>query len=154
MSYLITSKISSMISNPCNWFKTGGGFNDQVKFTYEGGKYLYHFDCSGGVKNEVRSGWTGNWMQVNVVFFADSEEHARDVFKRMLEFRMETASVYHAHKAGKKNPGEHDADFARLASETYRRCEEWLGKINEAVFTRAPTNQFYTVGWADNDTIL
>lgn len=140
------------ISNPCCWFATGGGFDDQVWFTYEGGKHLYHF-CSGGNRSSINTGWTPGYMGVNIVFFANDEEHARSVLKRMLEFRMKAAEQYR--HAGDKRLGQANIEqFLESNDRVYKTCGEWLARIDEAIFTLAPTNQLYTVGWACNDTIL
>lgn len=140
-----------MISNPCSWFATGGSREDERQFTYEGGTHLYHFDCSGDKPDAIRTGWTGNWIPVNVIFFANSVEHARDVFKRMLEFRLETLVQNMQYYKGNITAAEH---FLAIADSWYRRCKEWLTRIDEAVFTLAPTNQFFKVNWACNDLIL
>lgn len=139
-----------MISNPCEWFITGG---DKRAFTYEGGLYLYHFDCSGSKRGKVETGWTGNWIPANVIFFADNPEHAKDVFKRMLEFRIETLKQYIQYNRDNAS-GAYTEYYLDKADDWYTRCKEWLTKIDEAVFTLAPTDQFFKVGWACNDTIL
>lgn len=141
-----------MISNPCKWFGAGGNYDDQEAFTYEGGARLYHFDCS-GPRDKVRTGWTDNWIPVNVVFFANSEEHARDVFKRMLKFRIETL-IKHS-KRITDNPSRANAvRYLRDTDSWYHRCRQWLRDIDDAIFTLAPMDQFYEVGWAYNTTIL
>lgn len=91
-------------------------------------------------------------MAVSVVFFANDEAHARDVFRRMLEFRLD-----HARKQGvyyNEVSGVHHDKYSSREKKTMEMVEDWLSRIDEAVFTEAPTNQFFTVGWAFNDTIL
>lgn len=138
-----------MISNPCKWFING---NREAEFKYEGGKYLYHF-CSAGKRNKVDTGWTDNYVRVNVIFFADSVEHARDVFKRMLETRLTAGEKYVNNPMGRITEA-HAEEFKEQVDRECKDVREWLTKIDEAIFTLAPTNQLYVIGWADNDTIL
>lgn len=142
-----------MISNPCSWFSGGGSFGHVKEFTYEGGKYLYHFDCSGDKPTKVRTGWSGNHVSVNVVFFADSVEHARDILKRMLEFHQRCAEAQIQYYKADINSANAE-EFLRGTDRSYKTCAEWLERIDEGIFTLAPTNQLYVVGWAHNDTIL
>ncbi len=72
-----------MISNPCNWFING---NETDAFTYEGGDKLYHFSS---VDSKISS-----YFSVNVVFFANSEEHALDVITRMFKLALDTHVRY------------------------------------------------------------
>lgn len=118
------------ISNPCTWFING---NDEESFTYEGGSILYHF-------SPHDNGLSGT-MENNVVFFANSEAHARSVLIRMLEFRINT------HKKYKKSQGHDGYRDARIA-------QAYLDNIATIILEPAPTDQFYVVGWASNDTIL
>jgi|SRR5882757_1390467 len=141
-----------MISNPCCWFSGGGSLEDQREFIYEGGKYLYHFDSSGSQRTKVNTGWTGNYVACNVVFFADSVDHARDVFRRMLEFRLKCSIEQSMYYTGNKSSARAAEDLNREDT-TYQMYKSWLGRIDEAVFTLAPTNQFFKVGWADNDNL-
>ena len=138
-----------MISNPCKWFISG---NRQVEFKYEGGKYLYHF-CSAGKRTKVDTGWTGTYVSINVVFFADSVEHARDVFKRMLELRLTAGEKYIKSLMGRITE-DYAEEFKERVDKECESIREWLTKIDEAIFTLAPTDQMYKVGWADNDDIL
>jgi hypothetical protein len=101
------------------------------QFTYKPGKKLYHFDASD--TSEIGSnipGWE-SYMGLNVIFFADDEKHAAKIFEDMLNFRLK----------GKKTSNYGDAQVI-------------LDNKHKWKFTPAPTNQFYHVGWADNDTIL
>lgn len=135
-----------MISNPCAWFSGGGSSDDQVRFTYEGGAYLYHF-------SPHDNGWSGT-MENNLLFLADDEEHARDVFKRMCRFSMgalRRQSNYYSGSNLTKMP--HTEEFHIRIRSTYSKFEFYLAHADEAKFVRAPTNQFYLVGWADNDTL-
>lgn len=138
------------LSNPCTWFITG---SKEEVFTYEGGHILYHFDCSGREPNEIRSGITGNWIPINVIFFANDVEHAKDVLKRMFEFNIRCKTKYV--KFNNANPDRPHADsFITNAVGEKTVAEECLEKIDQWVITPAPTNQLFKVGWAHNDTIL
>lgn len=123
-----------MISNPCSWFATGGNSEDIVEFIYEGGTYLYHF-------SPHDNGLSGT-METNIVFFANDEEHARDVFRRMLLCRLDCEEKF------LKAEGSSHHRYGVSKAEGYLAC------IDDIKFTLAPVNQFYVVGWACNDTIL
>lgn len=114
-----------MISNPCTWFING---NETESFTYEGGTKLYHF-------SPYDNGLSST-MECNIIFLANDEKHALDVLKRMLEFRIARLT-----KESGGNPGD--------ANEYLKALKDGRVKIYEA-----PSNQFYKVGWAENDTIL
>jgi hypothetical protein len=114
------------LNNPCQW-----GASESKPFTYEGGAKLYHFNPSTCVKYERFD----HWIPVNVIFFANNEKHALDIIERMLRFRL------------KKKPTAYDDHGRQLAQVILDHKDEW--KVNEA-----PTDQFYTVSWASNDTIL
>jgi len=116
-----------MISNPCNWFING---DETESFTYEGGTKLYHF-------SPYDNGLSSS-MECNIIFLANDEKHALDVLKRMLKFRLAIDEKY---KSSCGNPGD--------ANEYLKAIEAGLAKVS-----LAPVNQFYRVGWAENDTIL
>lgn len=123
-----------MISNPCTWFAKGGSSYDQMEFIYEGGTTLYHLDYH---PNLI--------FHINVIFFANSPEHAHAIVIRMLEFRIQCAETrVKTEIAYKKEAAEKDI---ALAKRILKDKDNW--KIIEA-----PVNQFYIVGWASNDTIL
>lgn len=128
-----------MINNPCSWFANGGSYNNLKRFEYEGGSKLYHF--SPDIKIDKLF---DHWRPINLIFFANDEEHAKDVIKRMLEFRIKCRTEHEAY-AG--------TDYTR--SEEMRTLPELLlSKIDKWTITLAPTGQFYQVGWAINDNIL
>jgi hypothetical protein len=123
-----------MISNPFKWPPKKGPKHEERyrKFTYKPGKHLYHFDASSS--EETGSGipgW-GHYMGFNVVFFANDENHAADILEDALRFRLSCD----------KNEN------------TFGDAQVILDNKHKWKFTLAPTNQFYSVGWADNDTIL
>ena len=72
-----------MISNPVTFF-----INDEEtrSFTYEGGSRLFHW-------SPYESGLSES-MESNVVFFANGEDHARDVLRRMFGFWVERNDLY------------------------------------------------------------
>lgn len=122
-----------MISNPCKWFISG---NKTAEFTYEGGTTLYHFSVHG------LPGFN-SYMFLNCVFFANSEKHAADVLERMLI----------AYIAGAKRYKRQDRELQERISGRTEYLEMILVVKDQWEFSIAPTNQFYTVGWASNDTI-
>jgi len=128
-----------MISNPCRWFKNG---SETVEFTYEGGEYLYHFSSKG---SEI-----SHYYDVNIVFFADSEDHAISIIKRMFELALKTHIEYD------KQDNRYHEELTTRNTCTIKEIERYLedlslGKIKVSL---APKNQVFKVGWAYNDTIL
>lgn len=130
-----------MISNPCSWFING---NQEKKFTYEGGKTLFHFSP---YDNNL-----SKYMGCNVVFFANDSAHALDVLKRMFKFRIQCAEEYVTSNISHVHKEEFITKVKRVAGET----QEYLEAIEsgKATVTEAPMTQFFTVGWACNSTIL
>ena len=131
-----------MISNPCSWFING---NEMEKFTYEGGKLLFHFSpYDNGLRND---------FSCNVIFFANDPEHARDVLKRMLQFRINVAKKY---IDGLNLSRHHAEEFHTRVKVAVSECKKYLKALDEGKIklSLAPVNQFYRVGWGDNDTIL
>lgn len=119
------------LSNPCTWAAGGRDRDSYKSFTYEGGTTLYHF-CP------TSCGIFERHIPVNVVFFANDLKHAEDVLVRMLEYRIECV---------KKQGPYGGVDSAYWAKDILAGRAKWI-------ITPAPTNQFFSVGWADNDTIL
>jgi len=134
-----------MINNPCRWWLS----NSRIEsFTYEGGRFLYHFS--------PHDNGLSTSMDTNVVFFANNDNHALDVLRRMLEFRL---SVIKERLKYDKSKTYKDA-VDEMLIERHEYCESRTFKYLQAVvegkvkLTLAPGNQFFKVGWADNDTIL
>lgn len=131
------------ISNPCQWFATGGSYDDIKAFTYEGGKYLYHF-------SPHDSGISGfdHYMACNVIFFANDEAHAKNILERMFKFHQSCNEDYMKYKGYK-----HDEILDRRNSnDNYVRII--LNEKDKWKVSLAPTNQFFVVGWASNDNIF
>lgn len=118
------------LSNPCTWRTGKPNRGYEATFSYEGGTTLYHF-CP------TACGIFHGHVSVNLVFFANCLQHAEDVLARMLEFRIECGR-------GLNKSDQHGMEWAKLI---LSHRDKWL-------ITEAPTNQFFSVGWADNDTIL
>lgn len=125
-----------MINNPAQWFVTG---NDQKEFTYEGGAVLYNFqpaDCGLSTSREL-----------NVLFFADSEKHAKAVIKRMLKFALGCSKEYQAY--GEATKGHKFYSRHAYLEKSY---EHLLANQDKWVVSLAPTDQVFNVSWACNDT--
>jgi len=110
------------LSNPCRWDWNKKGF------TYEGGTILFHFCPSNCIKHKDFE----NYIPLNVLFFANNEEHAKDIIERMLRFRLTQST---------------DSSRPKAAQLILDHKDEW-------VVNSVPNNQFYKVGWTCNDTIL
>jgi hypothetical protein len=109
--------------------KDSNGFTE---YTYTPGKHLYHFDASDTeIIGSNIPGWE-NYMGFNVVLFADDEKHAATILESMLNFRLK----------------------CKEDTSTFGDAQVLLDHKHQWKFTLAPTNQFYCVGWAYNDTIL
>ena len=135
-----------MISNYCSFFINGG---ERVSFTYEGGSTLFHF-CPHD--NQLES-----HLVCNVIFFANDEQHALVVLKRMFEFRIKAFETYsqnnkeYIEKYGYGFMQDHESSH----NANVEMIKEWLKALMEGKIkvTKAPMNQFYKVGWASNDTL-
>ncbi len=131
-----------MISNPCTFFING---DNRKKFTYEGGSTLFHFSpYDNGISATLDN---------NVIFFANDEAHAFDVLIRAFKFAIECKAKYIADKIDKKNV--HWEEFLEQAEHESEKFSLYVKLLEEGKIkvTKAPTNQFYIVGWAANDTI-
>ena len=128
-----------MISNPCTWFIDG---YSEKQFTYEGGSTLYHLHLH-------------TYRIINIVFLANDINHAKDVVKRMFQFRLECAKEYQNY-IEKKEEFDHKHEFKSENERIIEFVEQVLGMIERGEITIdvALTNQMYIVGWAHNDTIL
>jgi len=132
------------ISNPASVFVTG---SDIEYFEYEGGSTLYHF-------SPYNNGLS-KYMSMNIVFFADNEEHGLSVLRRMLVFHVDCAEKYHAYQ---KKIGEtrHGKWYWQKKEGMIKTASEYIFAIdnNNVLLTLAPTNQVYKVGWASNDILM
>jgi hypothetical protein len=121
---------------------------DTEEFTYEGGSSLFHFS--------PRANGLSSYMDCNVAFFADDETHALDILRRMFQFVVDCNIAYN----GRYNEADRET-YTNLASRL-RENDAIISKFNEWIkaldagtvkVELAPINQFFKVGWADNDTI-
>jgi len=122
-----------MISNPATFFIDG---NKELAFEYEGGNVLYHFSTRD-------SGLSIN-IDINVIFFANDKDHAKEVLGRMLSFKLGCLTTYRKQDP-EKNKVETDTRIDRVT--------EYLERMAEWKITLAPRNQMYIVGWAANDIL-
>ena len=131
-----------MISNPCTFFVSG---NAQEKFTYEGGTTLFHFSPN---DNGI-----SKYMENNLIFFANNEEHALEVLKQMFQFAISCKAKHLKCLSSEKSV--HWEEFYERAKEEEQKFSSYIKLIEEGKIrlTKAPTNQFFIVGWASNDTI-
>jgi len=127
-----------MISNPVRFFING---SDTRSFTYEGGSRLFHW-------SPYENGLSKS-MECNVIFFANDEDHARDVLRRMFEFWIECNDLYLKSKHGIDNYS--NLSDHRVA-ET-ERLKSYLRNIDETKVQLAPVDQLFEVGWACNDSL-
>lgn len=133
-----------MISNPCSWHVDG---SNSKKFIHEGGTQLFHFS--------PRSNGLSNIMDMNVIFFANDEQHALNILKRMFEFGIECTIEYLNEKQVKQIKAHTDALFIEQAKGRSERLIKYYDALlaGNIKLETVPTNQFFVVGWADNDTI-
>jgi|ERR1041385_57439 hypothetical protein len=121
-----------MISNPVTFF-----INDHEtrSFTYEGGSKLFHWSP---YESDLSKS-----MECNVVFFANDEDHARDVLRRMFEFWINCNNLYR-----KSTRDIHSVNLTET-----RRLKSFLREMDKMRIELAPINQFLEVGWASNDNL-
>lgn len=122
-----------MISNPVTFFIND---NETRSFTCEGSSRLFHW-------SPYESGLSKS-MECNVIFFANDEDHARDVLRRMFEFWIECNDLY--------RESTRDDNHSVNLAET-RRLKSFLRKIDKMQILPAPMDQFFEVGWASNDNL-
>ncbi len=137
-----------MISNPARVFVTG---NETKEFTYEGGEKLFHFSPMDCGLSDYR-----NW---NVVFFANDEEHALDVLKRVLVFHIGCTEEFdrsEAERDKKYGYSRHREYYNNVHKNQIATCRKYLDAIKDGKVhaSLAPTDQFYKIGWACNDNLL
>ncbi len=159
-----------MITNPCVWFCGGGNYADQKSFTY---KNVDPIDVTNGATKEeleeqiLKEAKCPNYlwhfspklngltdtMECNIVWFANTVTDAIRVLKEMFEFRIECAKVQNKYYTGKTPT--HWESFSGREKSAMKFYYAALKLIEEQniVITLAPVNQFYEVGWADNDTL-
>lgn len=137
-----------MISNPCRWFISG---SEEREFTFDGGDTFYHIcpadDLNGEFCWEARErepskdGGGHMGYAYNVIIPANSPEHALQIFKEAIEFKLSCI--------GER---EQRGDPFYIVDREEKRI---LKAIEENLITvrHVPTNQMYSVGWASNDTL-
>lgn len=135
-----------MISNPATFFIDN---SNEREFTYEGGTKLFNW-------SPYDSGLSKS-MESNVVFFANDVDHARDILRRLFQFWVECNDLYlqsqlKSDKRKRVAVNDYHGLSAARAAET-KTLKYYLSRIDQMVFTEAPTNQFYKVGWACNDNL-
>lgn len=129
------------ISNPVQIFING---SEREYFTYEGGSTLYHFspnDC-----------YLSTGMDFNIMFPANSEEHALDVLKRLFDFLVEKQSQYLRYRTSRNMTDAELDDYADYDLKRFKKYQQGLkdGKVKVSL---APTNQVFVVGWASHDNV-
>lgn len=112
-----------MISNPVSFP------HHKLFFTYEGGLIAYHFSA-----HDSKIPRYEHYMGINLLFFANDPEHAKDVLERMLKWSI---------KYRKYN-----------SISSYHEAQHILNYKDQWVIVEAPMYQFYEVGWAANDTLF
>jgi len=122
-----------MISNPATFFVDG---NTELSFKYEGGNVLYHFSA--------KDSGLSTYNDMNIIFFANDKDHARDILSRMLSFKLGCLITYR-----NQDPHKNSIETATRID----KVTEYLERISEWKFTLTPRNQMFIVGWAANDTI-
>lgn len=122
-----------MISNPVNSFVNG---NESQEFTYEGGENLWHFSPHGSNLSKT--------MEMNVIFFANGADHAMEVLERMMKHVLKCEGTPYV--------ALHEEVVARR-NRKVNQMAYLLDNKDKWLLQLAPTNQFYKVGWASNDTI-
>jgi hypothetical protein len=91
-------------------------------------------------------------MECNIVFFADNENHAMAVLKRMFKFYIECCTEYKKELIT-NDDHIHKEEFLSRNKIKLSQFKNYLDNIGKIKLSLAPRNQFYVVGWADNDTI-
>ena len=127
-----------MINNPVRFFING---SETRSFTYEGGSRLFHW-------SPYENGLSKS-MECNIIFFANDENHAREVLRRMFEFWIECNNLYLESEHGTDN---YSGLSDYRATET-KRLKSYLRNIDKTKVQPAPVDQIFEVGWACNDNL-
>lgn len=131
-----------MLSNPVNPFING---NDTKPFTYNHQTDIpraYHFSSKDNGLSDHR--------HCEVIFFAHCIEDAKDILKRMFQHQIDCSNQY----LSVANPTNRHYDFYKDQNENnVSKWQRYLDALDDIELIEVPTNQFYKVGWADNDTI-
>ena len=114
--------------NPVTYFING---NDTESFTYEGGSILYSV----------------YYHPICILLFADSIDHAKNVVKRMLEFKRDCASKSLEVQFNKP------ILYKEAYTHDFNNAESMIKKIDKFEIKEALKNQVYKTAWALNDTI-
>lgn len=123
------------IANPVNEFIDG---NNQRAYTFKAGAKAYHFSPNASGLSQV--------MDCNILFFADDEDHAREILKGMFEHIIDCLEKLEASERGKNS--------YRGESGTKGVAAKYLAGIDQWVITEASLDQIFKVSWADNDRVL
>lgn len=127
------------VSNPAT-FNTDDTFAGYKSFTYEGGKELYNF-------SPHDSGLSKS-MEMNIMFFADSEEHAADVLRRLFMFWLGCLK-----EEAERNHSTHKHYYLGRKKYEYTQISKILLNAPKWKFNKVPVNQVFKVAWAHNDTL-
>lgn len=128
-----------MISNPTRKFVNG---NDTKSFTYDPGQYPYHLDT-------IDAGITESWYPFNCLVFADSPEHAKEIYIDMIEHILSCNKKYMASNSRGVIHRDHETSVYRI-----ERILDKLKKVDVSFFERVIPNQPFSVGWAQNDVMF
>lgn len=128
------------VSNPCSFYTTSWSAKG---FEYEGGSKLYHFSAH-------NAGMTTH-HGINLIFSANSQEHAFDVFKRMLQFARDCAIKYGSSRA--MDSVQDNISFHKRMELEVAKIDNMAKELKPWMMVETPNTQFFTVGWASNDTI-
>lgn len=136
-----------MISNPAKFFAGGGSFSDMKEFIYDPGPnpILWHFSPKDNGLSQVRDN--------NMVFFASTKNLAFKILGELFDFALSCAKKQHNyyHKGQPVHWEDGEGRMAGMIQKftAYKKALD-AGNIK---LERAPVDQFYIVGWADNDTL-
>lgn len=131
-----------MISNPFNFCVNN---TKKEKFTYKGGSKLFHF-------SPYDNGLSVS-MENNLIFFADDEQHALTILRDAFQFACVCNMKFQ--RSLNNTSSIHYMEFQEEAKKENKKYQSYIDAIaaGKIKLTEAPTNQFYIIGWADNDTI-
>lgn len=130
-----------MISNPIQGtIYNDDGCPEYVKHTHQKvfSKKAFNFQPADCGLSKTR--------EANLLFFALSEEHALERLKRMLEW-------YIKNNQPPKTVDHHNQHSEHLRGLKVAKVQYWLANWDKVIVVEVPLDQFFKVGWANNDTI-
>lgn len=132
-----------MISNPVQ----GTIYNEDGSHEYVQHKYQKVFSKK-AFNFQPKDCGLSDTREANLLFFALNQTHALGRLKRMLEWYLANNQN---DPRGVSGSNEHTEYWKQ---QRQSKVKHWLENWDKVKVVEVPLDQFFIIGWADNDTIL